>query len=69
MVRRRTDNEQRAKEGLPSLGLTEEEKALIEPSRLETMCALAAVEGASRSLAEEAGIAVVRSYGAKAGVV
>lgn len=39
-----------------------------EPSRLETMAALAAVEGAAKSLGEATGMGVVRAYGAKASV-
>ncbi|GAA5971112.1 hypothetical protein JCM21900_004568 [Sporobolomyces salmonicolor] len=69
VAKRRQENEQRAKEGLPPLPPTEEEvkAGLKEPSRLETMCALAAVEGAAKSLGEATGTGVVRAYGAKAG--
>ncbi|GAA5987325.1 hypothetical protein JCM10908_001910 [Rhodotorula pacifica] len=71
VAKRRQENEQRAKDGLPPLPLTEEElrAGLKEPSRLETMCAVAAVEGAAKSLAEATGTGVVRAYGAKSGVV
>lgn len=64
------ENEQRAREGLPPLPMTDDEvrAGLKEPSRLETMCALAAVEGAAKSLAEATGTAIARAYGAKAGV-
>ncbi|GAA6059761.1 hypothetical protein JCM10212_001969 [Sporobolomyces blumeae] len=69
IAKRRQENEQRAKEGLPPLPPSDEElkAGLKEPSRLETMCALAAVEGAAKSLAEATGTGVVRAYGAKAG--
>lgn len=63
--RRRIENEQRAKDGLPLLPLLPEELALQEPSRLETMCALAGVEGAAKVLSEATGSALVRSYGAR----
>ncbi|PAK71644.1 hypothetical protein B8W95_13535, partial [Staphylococcus pasteuri] len=64
------ENEQRAKDGLPPLPLTDEEvrAGLKEPSRLETMCAVAAVEGAAKSLSEATGAGVVRAFGAKSGV-
>ncbi|ORY65620.1 hypothetical protein BCR35DRAFT_322361 [Leucosporidium creatinivorum] len=65
--RRRQENEQRAKEGLPLLPLLPEELALQEPSRLETMCALSGVEGAAKVLSEATGAALVRSYGSRAG--
>lgn len=70
VAKRRQENEQRARDGLPPLPLTEEEvrAGLKEPSRLETMCAVAAVEGAAKSLAEATGAGVVRAYGAKSGV-
>ncbi|KWU43759.1 hypothetical protein RHOSPDRAFT_29552 [Rhodotorula sp. JG-1b] len=70
VAKRRQENEQRAKDGLPPLPLTEEEvrAGLKEPSRLETMCALAAVEGAAKSLSEATGAGVVRAFGAKSGV-
>ncbi|GAA5956977.1 hypothetical protein JCM3765_006658 [Sporobolomyces pararoseus] len=69
IAKRRQENDQRAKEGLPPLPPSEEElkAGLKEPSRLETMCALAAVEGAAKSLSEATGTGVVRAYGAKAG--
>lgn len=67
-LRRRLENEQRAKDGIPLLPLSAEEAALVEPSRLETMLALGAVEGATRALSEASGAAVVRSFGAKGGV-
>lgn len=69
VARRRAENEQRQKEGLPLLPLTSEELALQEPSRLETMCALNAVEGAAKSLSEATGGAVVRAFGSRAGTV
>ncbi|SCV74902.1 BQ2448_7931 [Microbotryum intermedium] len=69
IARRRVENEQRAKEGLPPLPLLPEELALQEPSRLETMCALNAVQGAAKSLNQATGTGLVRSYGAKAGTV
>ncbi|PRQ77733.1 hypothetical protein AAT19DRAFT_8801 [Rhodotorula toruloides] len=70
VAKRRLENEQRAREGLPPLPMTDEEirAGLKEPSRLETMCALAAVEGAAKSLSEATGTAIARAYGAKAGV-
>ncbi|BGO92573.1 hypothetical protein JCM10020v2_004244 [Rhodotorula toruloides] len=70
VAKRRLENEQRAREGLPPLPMTDDEvrAGLKEPSRLETMCALAAVEGAAKSLAEATGTAIARAYGAKAGV-
>ncbi|GJN90016.1 hypothetical protein Rhopal_003011-T1 [Rhodotorula paludigena] len=70
VAKRRQENEQRAREGLPPLPLTDEEvrAGLKEPSRLETMCALAAVEGAAKSLGEATGTGIVRAFGAKAGV-
>lgn len=70
VAKRRQENEQRAREGLAPLPLTDDEvrAGLKEPSRLETMCALAAVEGAAKSLAEATGTGVVRAFGAKAGV-
>lgn len=69
VAKRRQENEQRAREGLAPLPLTDDEvrAGLREPSRLETMCALAAVEGAAKSLAEATGTGVVRAFGAKAG--
>lgn len=69
VAKRRQENEQRAKDGLPPLPLTDEEvrAGLKEPSRLETMCAVAAVEGAAKSLAEATGTGIVRAYGAKSG--
>lgn len=67
VARRKTENEQRAKDGLDPLPLLPEELALVEPSRLETMCALAAVEGAARVLSEATGTAVVRSFASRAG--
>ncbi|GAA5933298.1 uncharacterized protein JCM15063_001276 [Sporobolomyces koalae] len=69
LAKRRQENEQRAREGLPPLPPSEDEikAGLKEPSRLETMCALAAVEGAAKSLSEATGTGVVRAYGAKAG--
>lgn len=69
LAKRRQENDQRIKEGLPALPPSEDEikAGLKEPSRLETMCALAAVEGAARSLGEATGTGVVRAYGAKAG--
>ena len=67
VIRRRIENEQRQKDGLPLLPVSAEELALVEPSRLETMCALAGVEGAARVLSEATGAAIVRSYGTKAG--
>ncbi|GAA5982450.1 hypothetical protein JCM11641_006120 [Rhodosporidiobolus odoratus] len=69
VAKRRQENEQRAKEGLAPLPLTDEETraGLKEPSRLEAMAALAAVEGAAKSLGEATGMGVVRAYGAKAG--
>ncbi|KAI5476242.1 hypothetical protein MNV49_007942 [Pseudohyphozyma bogoriensis] len=69
VVRRRQENEQRAKEGLPLLPPAPEEAALVEPSRLETMCALNGVDGAAKVLSEATGVALVRSYAAKAGTV
>lgn len=68
VVRRRIENEQRLKDGLAPLPLTAEELALVEPSRLETMCALSAVEGAARVLSEATGATIVRSYGARGGI-
>ncbi|GAA5864790.1 hypothetical protein JCM8547_009234 [Rhodosporidiobolus lusitaniae] len=70
VAKRRQENEQRAKEGLAPLPLTDEEvrAGLKEPSRLEAMAALAAVEGAAKSLGEATGMGVVRAYGAKASV-
>lgn len=70
VAKRRQENEQRAKDGLPPLPLTDEEvrAGLKEPSRLETMCAVAAVEGAAKSLSEATGAGVVRAFGAKSGV-
>ncbi|GAA5867005.1 hypothetical protein JCM3774_003753 [Rhodotorula dairenensis] len=70
VAKRRQENEQRAKDGLPPLPLTDEEvrAGLKEPSRLETMCAVAAVEGAAKSLAEATGTGLVRAFGAKSGV-
>lgn len=67
-MRRKAENEQRAKEGLSLLPPTADELTLVEPSRLETMCALAGVEGAARVLSEEAGVTVARSYGVRAGI-
>lgn len=67
MVRRRIENEQRAKDGLAPLPPTAEELALQEPSRLETMCALAGVDGAANVLSQATGAALVRSYGSRAG--
>lgn len=67
VARRRSENEQRAKDGLPLLPLAPEELALQEPSRLETMCALAGVEGAAKVLSEATGVALVRSYASRAG--
>ncbi|KAM0750975.1 hypothetical protein T439DRAFT_326013 [Meredithblackwellia eburnea MCA 4105] len=66
-VRRRAENEQRAKDGLAPLPLTSEELAVErEPSRLDTMLALAGVEGAAQSLAAYTGTGAVRSFGSKA---
>lgn len=69
VARRRIENEQRAKEGLAPLPMLAEELALMEPSRLETMCALEGVEGAARVLSEATGTAIVRSFGSRAGTV
>ncbi|GAA5889491.1 hypothetical protein JCM6882_007049 [Rhodosporidiobolus microsporus] len=70
VAKRRQENEQRAKEGLAPLPMTDEEvrAGLKEPSRLETMAALSAVEGAAKSLGEATGMGLVRAYGAKASV-
>ncbi|GAA6009978.1 hypothetical protein JCM10207_007503 [Rhodosporidiobolus poonsookiae] len=70
VAKRRQENEQRAKEGLAPLPMTDDEvrAGLKEPSRLETMAALAAVEGAAKSLGEATGLGVVRAFGAKASV-
>ncbi|GAA6028811.1 hypothetical protein JCM8097_007407 [Rhodosporidiobolus ruineniae] len=67
VAKRRQENEQRARDGLAPLPMTDEEvrAGLKEPSRLETMAALAAVEGAAKSLGEATGMGVVRAYGAK----
>jgi translation initiation factor 3 subunit H len=67
VVRRRNENAQREKEGLPLLPLTAEELALKEPSRLETMCALGGIEGAAKTLSQATGVVLAKSYGAKAG--
>ncbi|POY75295.1 putative Proline racemase [Rhodotorula taiwanensis] len=66
VAKRRQENEQRAKDGLPPLPLTDEEvrAGLKEPSRLETMCAVAAVEGAAKSLAEATGTGIVLGFAA-----
>lgn len=66
--RRRAENEQRQKDGLAPLPALPEELALQEPNRLETMLALAGVEGAAKSLSEATGTAVVRSFGSRAGL-
>lgn len=68
VVRRRIENEQRLKDGLAPLPLSAEEAALVEPSRLETMCALSAVDGAAKVLSEATGASIVRSYGSRGGI-
>lgn len=68
VARRRAENEERAKQGLPLLPPAPEEAALVEPSRLDTMCALNAVQGAANSLSDATAANIVRSFGAKAGL-
>lgn len=67
--RRKAENEQRERDGLSALPPTVEEAALVEPSRLETMAALNAVEGAAKVLSEATGTGLVRSYAARAGAI
>lgn len=69
VMRRKAENEQREKDGLPALPPTAEEAALVEPSRLETMAALNAVEGAAKVLSAATGTGIVRSYAARAGAI
>ena len=75
LARRRADNEQRQKDGLPLLPAASSEEAQLErlmraePSKLDVMCAVAAVKGASEAVSHAEALEIARAYGAKAGVV
>jgi translation initiation factor 3 subunit H len=72
LQKRRQENEERKKNGLPLLPPNTPEEiqlnALVEPSRLDVETALAAVKGCGEGLEEMVKGGIVKMYGVTAGI-